>query len=236
VSVRETFLKIARSELKDILFFPCDMNYGWFMEETLVRWKKEGMPDGDVCEYFGFERARFIPGDPYALYPPFEERILRNEGDTLIVREGTGVTKRVFQASAESKMPQWLDFPVKTRKDWKSFVKRLDPHSQERYVCESDSTPLSERPYLLGIAAGSFYGHTLQRWVGTENLCMLFYDDPGFVQEMLEYLEYFFLQIAGRILAGNTFDFAAFGEDIAYKGRSFVSPGMFKRFFQSRSV
>jgi uroporphyrinogen decarboxylase len=54
---------------------------------------------------------------------------------------------------------------------------------------------------------------------------------------MLEYLEWFFLELATRYLAqGFVFDYASFGEDIAYKGRSFMSPAMFRRFFQPHYV
>jgi uroporphyrinogen decarboxylase len=65
---------------------------------------------------------------------------------------------------------------------------------------------------------------------------MLFYDDPAFVHEMLDYLEHFFLELLKHFVNEVEFDFASFGEDIAYKGRSFISPSTFKEFLQPHYV
>ncbi len=236
---REKFLKIAKSELKGELFLPYNLNYDWFMEETLDRWKEEGMPeDVNLLSFFGFDHIELISGNPYSLVPPFEEEIISEDKDTKIIRDELGITKRVFKKYENSKMPQWLDFPIKSKEDFEEFKRRLDPHSPSRYPANwEDLKKIREkRDYPLGIASGSFYGHTLQRWVGTENLCMLLYDDPNFVHEMLEYLEYFFLELIKKPVREVVLDFASFGEDIAYKGRSFISPEMFKEFIQPHYV
>ena len=73
---RERFLNIAKGELKAELFLPFDLNYAWFMEETIDRWKKEGMIENvDLLNFFGFDRVEFTSGRPYSLVPPFEEEI-----------------------------------------------------------------------------------------------------------------------------------------------------------------
>jgi len=236
---REKFLKIAKGELTGALFLPFNLNYGWFMEETIERWRREGLPeDADLLDFFGLDRVAFTGGKPYSLVPPFEEKIIAEDQETKVVRDELGVTKKVFRKYEDSKMPQWLDFPVKSRKDFEAFRKRLDPHSPSRYPpnWEALKEQWKERDYPLGIGPGSFYGHTLQRWVGTENLCMLFYDDPSFVHEMMDYLEVFFLELIEGPVREIGFDFASFGEDIAYKGRSFMSPEMFVTFIQPHYV
>jgi len=267
---RERFLRIARAELTGDLFLPFNFNYSWFMEETIERWKREGLPeDADLAEHFGLDRVEFAGGKPYGLVPPFEEKVLSEDEETVVVRDEDGVTKRVFKRYADSKMPQWLDHPVKSRSDFRELMKRLDPYSPGRFPSDLDQRKETWkwRDYPLGVGPGSFYGHTLQKWVGTEHLCMLFYDDPNFVHEMLDYLEWFFLGLLKRLLPGapvvrpllkgprdcsgprltsevppdgqdkrSLFDFASFGEDIAFKGRSFMSPGMFREFIQPHYV
>ena len=236
---RQRFLDIADGRLRGEVYLPYNLNYGWFMDETLERWRGEGLPaDADVAEHFGLDRVRFAGGAPYSLVPPFERVVLAQDQSTLTIRDEKGATLRVLKEQGQTKMPQWLDYPVKTREDFRALARRLDAASPERYPGDWDVFALSmaESPWPVGFAPGSFYGHTLQQWVGTERLCMLFYDDPSFVHEMLEYLEEFFLQLARAYLAHVSFDFASFGEDIAYKGRSFPYPAMFREFLQPRYV
>jgi len=239
VSGRERFLKIARGELRGEVFLPFNLNYAWFMDETLERWHHEGLPrNADLLEFFGLDRVVFTGGKPYTPIPPFEEQIIAEDEETRVIRDELGVTKKVSKAHELSRMPQWLDFPIKSRSDFQAFKKRLDPISSSRYPADWDrlKEEWKTRDYPLGIGSGSFFGHTLQRWVGTENLCMLLYDDPAFVHEMLDYLEYFFLELIKKPVQEVDFDFASFGEDIAYKGHSLISPRTFREFFQPHYV
>ena len=239
---RERFLKVARGELPGEPYLPYNLNYAWFMPQTLERWHEEGLPPGaDLPDHFGLDRVAFTGGGPYALVPPFETQVLHEDDETQVIRDEAGVTKKVFRRHGDSKMPQWLDHPVKTRQDFDELKRRLDPTTPSRYPADWDAfaEKWQHRDIPLGLGPGSFYGHTLQRWVGTKRLCMLFYDDPAFVHEMLDYLEWFFLELLAPFLdprgplGGRVrFDFASFGEDIAYKGRSFMSPDMFRRFIQ----
>lgn len=232
---RERFLGIARSELKGELFLPFNLNIEWFMEETIKRWEKEGLPPkADLLKFFGLNRIELLGWAPYDPVPPFEEEILWEEENLVVMRDYMGRTVKTFKEYARSKMPQWLDFPIKTRKDFAEFSKRFNPHSKERAPknWENLKKHLQMRDFPLGIAAGSFFGHTLQQWIGTENVCMLFYDDPKFIHEILDYLEYFFFELIKDPVREIQFDFASFGEDIAYKGRAFISPRLFKEFIQ----
>lgn len=237
---RERFRAIARGDLCDELLLPMNLNYGWFMQETLERWHAEGLAqDADLADTFGLTPVRMIGGAPYSLLPPFPEETLAEDETTRTFRDGFGVVQRVFKHETGSKMPQWLDYPIKSRADWLRIRERLDPQTPARYPEDWAAARQSweARDVPTGLAPGSFFGHTLQRWVGTENLCLMFYDAPALAEEMLEYLEWFFLELVTRYLAqGFRFDYASFGEDIAYKGRAFISPAMFRRFLQPHYV
>jgi len=233
-SGRERFLKIARGELRDELFLPLDLNYSWFMDETLERWYGEGLPrDASLLEFFGLDRVVFTGGKPYQPIPAFEVQTLAEDAETRIIRDELGITKRVSKRHEQSTMPQWLEFPIQSRPDFWEFSKRLDARSPGRFAADWPRRVAAwrERDYPLGLGCGSFFGHTLQRWVGTEHLCMLLYDDRALVHEMLEFLEHFFLDLIRGPVAEIDFDFASFGEDIAYKGHPFISPRTFREFF-----
>ncbi|MGD9495049.1 MAG: uroporphyrinogen decarboxylase family protein [Armatimonadota bacterium] len=237
---RERFRAIARGELRGEVFLPLNLNYAWFMDETLERWHTEGLPrDADLAAVLGLQPVTLIGGAPYSPLPPFPEETLAEDDETRTFRDSFGVVQRAFKRESGSKMPQWLDHPIKSRADWLRMRERLDPETPGRYPADwaAARRGWEERDVPTGLAPGSFFGHTLQRWVGTENLCLMFYDAPALVEEMLEYLECFFLGLATRYLAqGFGFDYASFGEDIAYKGRAFISPGMFRRFLQPHYV
>lgn len=232
---REKFKKIAKGQLKGGLFLTYNLNVQWIMEETFDRWYKEGLPENaDMVDYFGFDRIEFISASPYDPVPAFEEKIISEDSDNKIMQNKKGAIVKINKAHENASMPQWLEHPIKNREDFNNFKKRLNFNSTQRHP--ENWNEFKDRcnnvHHPIGIASGSFYGHTLQQWIGTEELCMLFYDDEKFVHEMMDYLEQFFYDLIEKYVNEIKFDFASFGEDIAYKGKSFVSPEMFKKFIQ----
>lgn len=231
---REIFKKIAHFKLPGKVFLPSC--WQWFWEGTITRWKKEGLP-GDVWveEFFEFDRMEILPLQ-YGVLPSFEAHLLEEKEDYRIYIDKEGVKKKEFvdkigQKRAEGSMPQWLEFPVKDRKTWNEFKKRLNPHSPARYPLwwEEEKKRWEERDYPLGLMVGSFYGW-LRNWVGMENLSLMFYDNPSLVHEMMEYLEWFILELIKKAVEEIEFDFAHFWEDMAYKTASLISPQLFREF------
>ena len=86
---RERFRAIARGELRGEVFLPFNLNYAWFMDETLARWHSEGLPpDADLAAVFGFQPVSMVGGAPYSLLPPFPEETLAEDGETRTFRDG----------------------------------------------------------------------------------------------------------------------------------------------------
>jgi len=88
---------------------------------------------------------------------------------------------------------------------------------------------LNERDYPLGIRAGSFYGF-LRDWIGVENLSMMFYDNPKLIEEMEEYLEWFYIETIKKAITEVKFDFAFIWEDMCFNKGSLISPQLFRKF------
>lgn len=247
MTARERFSKIAHFELTDELFL--SSYHQWFWYDALKRWVKEGAPerilqDDYRAEYFGFDRVEVIPiisdmlclgksfGPPYAppFLPLFERKILEEDERHRVVIDEGGRKILEYKEQPE-RMPQWLEFPVKTKKDWDMIKKRLDPDSPERFPAwwEDRVKCWRERDYPLGIAVGSFFGF-LREIIGLENLCVMYYDNPSLIHEMNEWIEYFELKMLKRALVGLQFDFACFWEDMAYNKGSLISPKIFREF------
>ncbi len=244
---RERFLRIAHFELSDELFL--SSYHQWFWHDALKRWVKEGAPERILqedhrSEYFAFDRVEVVPvisgmfclgkcfGPPYAppFVPLFERKILKEgERHRLLIDEGG--RKILEYREQPERMPQWLEFPVKTKKDWDRIKKRLDPDSPERFPAwwEDKVRCWRRRDYPLGIEVGSFFGF-LREMVGLEDLCVMYYDNPGLIHEMNEWIEYFELKMLKRALVDVQFDFACFWEDMAYNKGSLISPKTFRKF------
>lgn len=247
MNARERFVKIARFQLPNAIYLSPYTQSVWY--KTIKRWVTEGAPQEILTDkvarynYFGLDRISMVHVEVNLqrlesqgtaippIRPRFESKVLEEDDRTRVrINEG-GITIREFKDDPE-KMPTWLDYPVKNKRDWDEYKKRLGPHHPERWLMKdwkSYTERLSQRDYPLGLDVGSFFG-LLREFVGAEKLLLMFYDDPQFVEDMMAHMEYFSTQIVERVLQDIQVDFAFFWEDMAWKGGSMISPQMFREF------
>ncbi|MBC7236270.1 MAG: hypothetical protein H5T69_10545 [Chloroflexi bacterium] len=223
--------------------FMYTMNYGpkdrvpWgemgFWPETLDVWRKQGMPrDVHLNTYFGFDRLRDQVNVSFGLLPDFESAVLEETETYRIVRRNTGVVAKEFKGEHSFRMPQWLSFPLKTRDDWENeFKPRLNPESPARYpeYWDEQVRIYAQRDYPLTLRAGSVFGW-IRNWMGLEGICQALYDDPAWVQEMMNAVVDFCIATARRVLEDVELDYILLWEDMAYKAGPLISPAMFRRF------
>jgi hypothetical protein len=205
----------------------------WVWTSTLERWHTEGLPaDIQVDAYFDTDRLEGSPINA-GLLPGTEREVLKEEGETRIVRRGgEGQIIREFKLRPDMNMPQWLDYPLKTREDWeREFKPRLDPTSPARYPLwwQDYVRTVQDRDYPLSISAGSFFGW-IRNWTGYERLAMLYFDDPMFVHEMVDTVATCICETIHPALDAIQFDVAFMWEDMAGKGGPLCSPRLFKEF------
>ena len=79
----------------------------------------------------------------------------------------------------------------------------------------------------------SFYGQ-LRMWMGTEKACTVFYDDPTWAHEMLDFIADFVIATLQRALDDIEADYFIWFEDYAYNAGPLVSPRIFKEFLLPR--
>jgi len=132
-------------------------------------------------------------------------------------------------------MDTYMDFPIKTREDWLAFRKRLDPKSPARYPMwwEDEVRALNNRTYPLLMGRDAAFGlyWKLRELMGTVGVSYAFFDQPALIEEILEYLTDFFIEIFHPALHQVEFDMMVFSEDFAGKGGPLISPAIFHRFF-----
>ncbi|MBT4483065.1 MAG: hypothetical protein HOC71_05250 [Candidatus Latescibacteria bacterium] len=200
--------------------------------ETFDCWYTEGYPKhADYRIYFGFDRYEDV-GIESDIHPVFSEEVIEDTPDHIIKTDWRGV--QVKLAKGSRCIPYFYGFPVSDRKSFREFKKHLDPLSAARYPHAWDIRikELSDRdfPVYLGNARTIGFFGPLREWVGPEKLLMGFYDDPGWIHEMMDYYADFIIKLTAPLLRDVSPDCIHFFEDMAYRGGSLISPDFFRTF------
>jgi hypothetical protein len=226
MTARERFLETFRFGSPDRPF----MMPQWTFRDTIERWQSEGMPaDAHFSAYFDFDRFEVVPVS-LGLIPGIEEDTVEETEEYRIIEDELGGRRKVWK-DREIGMPQWITYPLRDRDTWEEFKRRLDPSSPCRYPLYWDDLKRcwKDRDYPLGINGGSYYGW-LRNWMGMEHLAVLYYDDPGLVEEMTDYVGDFVLAVIRQAVEEVELDFAQYWEDMAMKTGSLISPDFFRQY------
>ena len=174
-----------------------------------------------------WQRTPVVPG-----YTP---RIIAEDEDIVSYTNGDGQTLKIFRDS--TKMPMFLDWPVKDRATWNECKKRLDPDTPQRwpadwsaYVREMNKLA-EETPIALDV--GGFY-FSPREWIGSERILYMFYDDPALIEDMMEQLLYLETEVIKRVVKDIRIDLATYNEDVCYKAGPLISPAMVRKFMLPR--
>jgi len=226
---RERFNATMHYQVRD----RCPWGEMGFWPETLERWHAEGWPeDVYLNSYFGFDRLREGVGVDMGFVPAFKREVLEEDEHYRVVRRADGVIAREFQGELAYHMPQWLEFPLRTRRDWENEIgPRLDPLSPTRYPEYWDEKVhmWRQRDYPLTLRMGSVFGW-LRNWMGLEAIALALYDDPAWIQDMMNTLVAFCCTCGERALQDVDLDYVLLWEDMAYKAGPLISPRMFRQF------
>ena len=249
LSSRERFLRTL--DYKPVDRVPYHSMGLW--PQTLERWMAEGLPQitrteylvgasGLVCgsKYFGLDRWAYIDIRLDA-QPHFKERVIEETDRYKVFIDPDGATQRIIKDDETLRgLRGYIDHPVKTRDDWIQLKKRFDPATPSRYPAfwEEEVTTLKDRDYptILPMNSASAYGlySFLRRGMGTEEACVIFYDDPTFAEELLDFYTDFTMETIHRCLHEVEVDCFNIFEDMAGKGGPLVSPSIFKQFLRPR--
>lgn len=209
---------------------------GW--PETIERWRTEGY-DPAVYNPENLADKREAHGGWFFPNPPFEHTVVEEDDEHVLYINHEGILMREMKRHRYSSMPQFVKFPVGTRDEFRQFWKeRMQPDLTQRIGPNWQQTlrDIRSKPVPFQIISdrwGGFFG-PLRNLVGVERLCMLFYDDPDFVEEMMDANADFIIAMMGQILDVVPVDAFAFWEDMAYKTAPLVSPEIARRFMLPR--
>lgn len=220
-------------------------------ESTLKRWNEEGLPDGRDWEEFVREKVGIEP--PYAgekaevrfqhqMIPQFEEKVIEEKERSLIVQDWKG---NICEISKEFnatylRLPKdfvtrkWIKCPVESREDWEAMKERYNPDDPQRIPEKIGelAKKINDRDFVIGFTInGPFW--QLREWLGFENLCMMFIDNPDFIRDMIDFWNDYVSRLLEKILPMLAIDYIHISEDMAYKAKAMISPDMTREFLKS---
>lgn len=209
---------------------------GW--PETVERWKREGYDPETMDVSFGADTRAgsiswFFPN------PPFEHKVISQDDQYVVYVNEEGILMRELANNPLSSMPQFVKFPVDSREEFRAFWKeRMQPDLSQRIGPDWQDRlrAMRARPHPVVIVAdrwGGFFG-PLRNLVGVERLCTLFYDEPAWLEEMMDANADFIIAIMSQVLDVITIDAFSYWEDMAYKAGPLISPNMVRKYMSPR--
>ena len=171
--------------------------------------------------------------------PPFEHKVISEDERTITYVNHEGIVIKERKDNPYSSMPQFVKFPVETPAEFRTFWKeRMNPDMVARLGADwiAKLEGLRNRDYPIALIAdrwGGFFG-SLRNLMGVENLCMTFYDDPAFVEEMMDCVADFMIAVMDQVLDHMEVDTFGFWEDMAYKTAPLISPAMVRKYMFPR--
>lgn len=214
--------------------------------QTKERWINEGLNEFDLHwdwwtgeEYFGMDAREFIPINS-GMMPEFPEEVLERTDRHEIFRDKIGrVRKALIEGmvgGTRACMDEYISFPVSNLNDFREIKKRYQASLGARYPAQWKEIMLPrwknrEHPLVLGRNCDTLGFYWLLRdWMGTENLCYAWYDEPELLHEMTEFIADYTIEVCKPILQETDVDYVMINEDMSMKTGPLLSPAQYKEF------
>jgi uroporphyrinogen decarboxylase len=213
-----------------------------FWPETLERWISEGAPtdlhwvssdDNTTDTAFDLDPYRTYLPVNLDLWPAFEEEQLEDRGETELVRQYDGV--HVVRSKRMGSIPHPERCILTDHASWEEHYKtKLDPATPGRI---SEHCPAAYQAWLDGgkqaplvVGPTSMFGW-IRNWMGFEEACMLPYDDPDLLHEMVATIADCAIGTLGQLLSsGIVPDIVYFWEDICFNSGPMIDPDSAREF------
>jgi hypothetical protein len=220
---------------------PCHMEHG-FWDETYARWSHEGLPKevvlpelffrsplNDMFGYFDVSKIAYVMVEQYYI-PAFEEVTISRTQTDRVFRSSRGVLLREKKGSVS--VPQFLEYPIKSRADYDALRPRLTSSPEKRYRddwAEQMRFIRGQERDIVATHMEGFFGYP-RELLGVEHLLTMYYDDPGLMHTMInDHLE-LLMALYEPVIRDVRPDFAFIWEDMCYKNGPLVSPRIFREF------
>ena len=185
------------------------------------------------------DAREFINVD-FGMMPCFDEIVLERDERYEIIQDKTGIVRKaLFEGTSHGTRPcmdQFLSFPVTDITSFREIKKRYAANLGARYPAQWREILLPgwkgrEHVLVLGRNCSTlgFYWRA-REWMGTENLCYAWYDEPELMHEMMEFIADLTIEVSRPILEQTDADYVMINEDMSMKNGPLLSPMQYKTF------
>jgi len=163
--------------------------------------------------------------------PLFEEEILEDHGDWLLLKNDIGVLEK--RSKELKSLSAYLEGPVKTRDDWEKLkAERLNPSLEGRLPVDWETSKqlYRNRDFPLALGGGQGLFGTPRFLFGEVQVLTAFYDSPELMHVVLDDLVDFWIMLYDQVLDEVEVDLIMIWEDICYNRGPLISPKTFQEF------
>lgn len=202
---------------------------------TYARWKREGLSESVTDHRALLGSDRLPAGVPVNCgpCPQIERTVLSEDDESIVFTDSWGIKRRDLKG--RESMSEFLEFPVKTRKDWERFrEERLNPDHPDRlkgnWQADCETWRQKGHPIQLGYFpdVGIFGG---VRWLlGDEEGLIAFYTMPDLVHDIMDHLASLYLTVFEQVVGTTPVDVILIWEDMCGKQGPLISPAHWEQF------
>jgi uroporphyrinogen-III decarboxylase len=228
----ERFIRCVLGQKVDRL--PYGVGIGWRgWAATLARWREEtGQSELSLDAELGYDARDAMPEHNQGIFPEFEEIVIEETEEYVVSRNNRGIKMRNRRDLGS--MPEFLDYPVKTREDWERLkAERLDPDTPgritENWNLFRSRVAVTGEAVLAGEYPHGVFGAP-RELMGAEELLISFYTDPALVKDMMNHLTTLWISIWARFANEVQIDRIHIWEDMSGRQGSLISPKMVNEF------
>ena len=209
---------------------PDSFEGGMSVRAEKMGYKEGGVVDKDINKTFGLDQPQLrLPVNNF-IYPFFEKKILEDNKEWTIYRDGWGITRH--EMKDHSSPEKIVSGPVKTMEDWEKLKERLQPGTEGRLpenwkeLCKS----YKDEGYLLVLGGGQGFFSSARYLFGDVDVLYAFHDNPKLIQNINSYLCDFWIALYERVIQDIQPDAGFIWEDMCYKTGPLISPKMFEEY------
>jgi uroporphyrinogen decarboxylase len=203
--------------------------------DTLVRWRGEGHlgPDEDYIEHFE-QDVRYAGWLNPTADLDFEETVLEETEETVLTLDGNGA--RLRRHKLHEATPEHVGFSVYNRKTWEELARPKLLDFDRRRVAweiyrEEKKKAAENNRFFCWCGVGPF--EILHPITGHENFLIGMAEDPDWVRDMVKvYMDLCIHHLEALFSEEGKPDGFYVFDDMGFKGRPFMSPGMYREIIQ----
>lgn len=223
---RERFVRCVLGEPVDRA--PFHLQWGpW--ASTWARWCQSGKPD-----HVKDHRSLFGPDEPPKTVPVncgpcprFDTTPLEEDAQYVTFIDTWGIKRRNYKL--DESMSQFLDFPVKSRRDWEKYrEEHLNPDDERRldgsWRENCRTWTQNGWPIQLGYFPDVGVFGSVRWLLGDEECLVAFYEQPELVHDIMDHMTSLYLTVFEKVCREVQVDTIHIWEDMCYKNGPLISP------------